>query len=155
LFGAVHLTFHDPVPKRVAKAIGVGALVLGLFGGVSWALAPKPLNWIYGEKVGMAAARAAHKPAVLDFFADWCIPCKEMDTRTFSDEEVMRELGRFQLVKMDCSQDDDPVVNETKARYHADTLPSIFLIDSEGKVVHKIDHFVKPDELLPLLRAVR
>jgi thiol:disulfide interchange protein DsbD len=155
LMGAIHLSFHDTWPKRMLKALGITLVVIGGFSGIAWALTPKPLNWIHGEAAGMAAAKAAHKPAIIDFFADWCIPCKEMDTRTFSNEEVMRELARFQLVKMDCSKDDDPVVKQTQARYQADTLPTVVLVDSSGQVAKRIDRFVKPDELLPLLRAVQ
>jgi thiol:disulfide interchange protein DsbD len=152
--GGIHLSFHDSPSRQLRKAAGVLMVIVGMFGMISWSLTPRPLEWIYGEVAGMAAARAAHKPAVIDFFADWCIPCKEMDVKTFSDEEVAKELARFQLVKMDCSSDDDPKVKETTARYHADTLPTIVLVDSDGKVAVKIDHFTKPAELLPLLRQL-
>jgi thiol:disulfide interchange protein DsbD len=159
--GAVHLSFHDSGTKRVRKGVGVAALVAGGFGVVSWLLVPKvaagapTLVWTYGEKAGVAAAHGAHKPALIDFFADWCIPCKELDLKTFANPEVARELSRFQLVKMDCSSDEDPVVKETTARYQAATLPTLVLLDSAGKVAEKIDHFVTPPELLDRLRAVR
>jgi thiol:disulfide interchange protein DsbD len=159
--GGVHLSFHDATARRLRKAAGVLAIVAGGFGVLSWLLVPKAaadapkLAWTWGEKPGVAAARAAHKPALIDFFADWCIPCRELDVRTFADASVARELARFQLVKMDCSSDDDPVVRETTARYQADTLPTVVLLDSAGRVADKIDHFVTPSELLSHLRAVR
>jgi thioredoxin:protein disulfide reductase len=160
--GAVHLSFHDATARKIRKAIGVALLVAGTFGIVSWLLAPraaaadgKKLVWIKGEKAGVAAAKASHTPAVIDFFAEWCIPCREMDSKTFADKDVARELGRFTLVKMDCSKDDDPVVKETTERYHAETLPTVVLIDSDGKIVQRIDHFAPPSELLPLLQKVR
>ncbi|HEX4457755.1 MAG TPA: cytochrome c biogenesis protein CcdA [Polyangia bacterium] len=152
--GGIHLSFHATGAQQIRKAFGLFFIVAGIFGLIAWSLTPRPLQWTYGEDKGVAAARAAHKPAVIDFFADWCIPCKEMDVKTFSDEKVASELGRFQLVKMDCSSDDDPKVKETTARYHADTLPTIVLMSSDGKVALKIDHFTKPAELLPLLRNV-
>jgi thiol:disulfide interchange protein DsbD len=152
--GAVHLSFHDGMGKVARKTVGVALLVAGLFGGIAWALTPKPLAWTYGEKAGMAAAKAAHKPALLDFYADWCIPCKEMDVKTFAKPEVSTELQRFQLVKVDCTNDDDPVVVETVKRYDAQTRPTIIVIDSDGKLAKKYDGVVSAEELAPVLRAV-
>jgi thiol:disulfide interchange protein DsbD len=150
--GAVHLSFHDGAAKVARKTVGVALLVAGLFGGIAWMLTPKPLAWVYGEKAGVAAARAAHKPAVLDFYADWCIPCKEMDVKTFA--RVADELSRFELVKVDCTNDDDPVVVETVKRYDAQTRPTIIVLDSDGKLVKKFDGVVSAEELGPVLRAV-
>ena len=150
--GAVHLSFHDGAAKVARKTVGVAMLVAGLFGVIAWVLTPKPLAWIYGEKAGIAAARAAHKPALLDFYADWCIPCKEMDVKTF--DKVADELQRFQLVKVDCTNDDDPVVVETVKRYDAQTRPTIIVIDRDGKIVKKYDGVVSADDLRPVLQSV-
>jgi thioredoxin:protein disulfide reductase len=150
--GAVQLSFHDGAAKIARKALGVALVVGGLFGGIAWALTPKPLAWTYGEKAGLAAARAAHKPALLDFYADWCIPCKEMDVKTF--DKVSDELARFQLVKIDCTNDDDPVVVDTVKRYDAQTRPTVIVIDSDGKIAKKFDGVVSAEELAPVLRAV-
>jgi thioredoxin:protein disulfide reductase len=152
LLGAIQLSFHHvPAATFARKALGIVLVVGGAFGVIAWMLTPKPLNWTYGEKAGMAAAKAAHKPALLDFYADWCIPCKEMDVKTF--DKVADELSRFQLVKVDCTNDDDPVVKETTERYHADTRPTIVVIDSDGKIVKKYDGVVSADELRPVLQA--
>jgi thiol:disulfide interchange protein DsbD len=155
--GGVHLSFHADAMTKLRKGLGVALLVAGVFGTVAWTLAPREsgkLEWVKGEAAGMAAARAQHKPALIDFFADWCIPCREMDLKTFSDPEVARALSRFVLVKMDCSKDEDPVVKETTTRYGAATLPTVVLIGSDGKVVEKFDRFVPPAELLPEIEKV-
>lgn len=153
--GGVHLTFRDRGLKLVRKAAGVLALVVGGFGLVGYVLTPKGGGWIHGEKAGLAAAKAAGKPALLDFYADWCLPCKEMEIKTFDHPEVAEELRRFQLVKIDTTNDDDPEVIEAKKRYRADTLPTVVLIGSDGRVAHHIDHYVEPHELLPLLRGLK
>jgi thiol:disulfide interchange protein DsbD len=49
----------------------------------------------------LAAALTAGKPAMLDFYADWCVSCKEMEKYTFSDAEVQRDLSGFVLLKAD------------------------------------------------------
>ncbi|HEX6835768.1 MAG TPA: hypothetical protein VF334_04310, partial [Polyangia bacterium] len=82
---------------------------------------------------------------------DWCLPCHELELKTFSRAEVARALAKFTLVKVNCTTDDDPAVVAAKKRWGADTLPTLVLLDADGKVERKIDHFVKPDELLKIL----
>ena len=59
--------------------------------------------------------------------------------------------ARFTLVKVDCTTDDDPAVVAAKQRWKAETLPTLVVVGADGKVAHKIDHFVEPDELLRIL----
>jgi thiol:disulfide interchange protein DsbD len=158
--GAIHLSFHDGIAVKLRKGLGVAATVVGLFGTVGWVLAPKAadarapeLAWVHGEAAGVQAAQAQHKPALLDFYADWCLPCKELELKTFSHPEVARLLQQFTLVKVDCTTDDDPAVLDAKKRYQAETLPTLALLDANGKLARKIDHFVEPDELLKILRS--
>ncbi len=49
----------------------------------------------------LAAAQAAGQPAMLDFYADWCVSCKEMEKYTFSVPEVQQALAGFVLLKAD------------------------------------------------------
>jgi len=49
----------------------------------------------------LAAAKAASKPLMLDFYADWCVSCKEMENYTFSDTAVQQDLAGFVLLKAD------------------------------------------------------
>jgi thiol:disulfide interchange protein DsbD len=155
--GGIHLTFHDGSLAKLRKAAGVLAITVGGFGVIGWILTPKDLHlvWIKGEKPGLEAAKTNHKPALLDFYADWCLPCKEMELKTFDQADVAKELQRFALVKLDMTNDDDPETAAVKQRYGAATLPTIVLLDADGKVAHKIDHFVDPKELLPLLAGLK
>ncbi|MGH8129608.1 MAG: protein-disulfide reductase DsbD [Steroidobacteraceae bacterium] len=49
----------------------------------------------------LAAAKAAGMPAMLDFYADWCVSCKEMEKYTFSVPEVQMDLAGYALLKAD------------------------------------------------------
>jgi thiol:disulfide interchange protein DsbD len=55
----------------------------------------------------LAAAAAAGRPAMLDFYADWCISCKEMERYTFTDPEVQRVLANAVLLKADVTANDE------------------------------------------------
>jgi len=46
-------------------------------------------------------AKADNKPVMLDFYADWCISCKEMEAITFTNSEVGKAMSRFALVQVD------------------------------------------------------
>jgi len=55
----------------------------------------------------LAAARAAGQPAMLDFYADWCVSCKEMEKYTFSVTEVQSDLAGFVLLKADVTANNE------------------------------------------------
>jgi thiol:disulfide interchange protein DsbD len=55
----------------------------------------------------VAAARAAGRPVMLDFYADWCVSCKEMERYTFTDAGVQAELARAVLLQADVTANDD------------------------------------------------
>jgi thiol:disulfide interchange protein DsbD len=156
--GAVHLSFHAGRAEQVRKALALTVTVAGLFGAIGGFLAPKhdakapELTWVHGATAGVQEAQARHQPALLDFYADWCLPCKELERNTFSRADVATALGRFTLVKVDCTHDDDPAVAAAKERWKADTLPTLVLLGADGKVTHKVDHVVDAAELLKLLQ---
>jgi thiol:disulfide interchange protein DsbD len=55
----------------------------------------------------LAAAKSAGKPALLDFYADWCVSCKEMEKFVFAKPEVQAEMSKFVLLQADVTANDD------------------------------------------------
>lgn len=55
----------------------------------------------------LAAASAAGRPVMLDFYADWCVSCKEMERYTFTDPGVQAEFARALLLQADVTANDD------------------------------------------------
>ena len=149
--GGIHLTFHDGLARQLRKGLGVGLICFGLFGVIGWLLAPKPLDWVKGEQQAVAAARAAGRPLLLDFSADWCIPCHELEVQVFSDGDVQRELGRFTVGKVDCTEDSDEVA-AVKAKYDAKTLPTVVVLDRGGKVTAHWNKVMTTKELLTAIK---
>ena len=90
---------HDPLqPLRDASLPGFrgNALATG-----AEALPFRKIASIEDLDRELAAAQAAGKPAMLDFYADWCVSCKEMEKYTFSVPEVQKDLSDFVLLKAD------------------------------------------------------
>jgi thiol:disulfide interchange protein DsbD len=55
----------------------------------------------------LASARAAGEPVMLDFYADWCTYCKQMERETFSDPTVIGLMSQMVLLKADVTRQDE------------------------------------------------
>lgn len=157
--GAVHLSFKEGRVERWRKGLGVALACAGLFAVTNWALTPRAtaaLKWHHDEAQALAAARAAQRPLLVDFMADWCLPCKELDLKVFSDRRVAAELERFVLLKIDLTrEDDDPALTRLRQKYGAETLPAVRLVSTTGTVVAAINELLTPEAFLAQLTRVR
>jgi thioredoxin:protein disulfide reductase len=142
--GAVHLSFHDTVALRVRKGVGVAFAALGLFALTNFLLTPKvELAWLRGEPEALRLAQAGNRPVVIDFMADWCLPCKEMDVQVFANPEVGDELRDFTLLRVDLTrEDEDASLGAVKAKYGVNTLPAVRIVSPSGQIVRRFDSVV-------------
>ncbi|MDT3737228.1 MAG: protein-disulfide reductase DsbD [Denitratisoma sp.] len=154
---AMFLRAIDPLPPhahgwaRFWKGIGmvlllVGAsLVVGAVGGSRDPLQPlgflrsaaSPGEHVAFERVKTVAeldARlaAADKPVLLDFYADWCVSCKEMEKYTFSDARVAAQMRRMTLLQVDVTANTDADKALLK-RFNLFGPPGIIFFDRQGR----------------------
>lgn len=151
LIGALHLSFHDAWLVRIRKALGVLLMVLGITGVVNWVLVPdRHLPWLASEDAAFAQARAQGKGVMLDFAADWCTPCKELEL-TFASSEVYDAIvANFVPLKLDVTQ--GTAADEAlQARWKADTLPAVIFVDAQGNEVGRVSMYQPPQKFLETL----
>ena len=84
------------------------------------------------EDLDARLVQAAGKPVMLDFYADWCVSCKEMERFTFSNDEVRRRLGDFVLLKADVTANTDADKALLK-RFSLFGPPGIIFFDRQGR----------------------
>ena len=80
----------------------------------------------------VTAASRAGKPVMLDFYADWCVTCKEMERYTFSDPAVIKALEDFVLLQADVTADDAEDRALLQGHFGMPGPPSIMFYDQSG-----------------------
>jgi thiol:disulfide interchange protein DsbD len=157
--GALYLGFWEKsgqggflVLKKVLAVAGL--LAAGLFW---WLTMPAPtehLAWRPFTPTAMAEAVQAGKPAVLDFSASWCPPCRELDAETFSDARVQAALKDFDPIRVDVTSDPGPEAKDLMRKWRVRGVPTVAFLDRTGKMIGELTlvGFEGPDEFLARLR---
>ncbi|CAB4051953.1 Thiol:disulfide interchange protein DsbD [Paraburkholderia phenoliruptrix] len=93
------------------------------------------------------AVKAAPQPAMLDFYADWCVSCKEMEKFTFSDPRVQAKLKQMNLLRADVTANnaEDQVLLK---RFGLFGPPGIIFFDRGGKEVLRVVGYESADKFL-------
>jgi thiol:disulfide interchange protein DsbD len=175
--GAFQLSFkYTSTSEQIRKGIGVVFTTAALFSLVGWLMSepapavveagePQHITWttIAGEDDAVARydrllddAKQACKPVMIDFYADWCAACKELDKFTYVEPSVAEEGQRFATIKIDATTDTD-ALTEIQKRYGIVGLPTVVFIDSRGQVLEnpRVTGFVGAKEYLPIMKRVR
>jgi len=163
--------------QRLGKGVGVVAvtfslaLIVGALAGSRDAL--QPLAFLKG---GIAVAQAASetsgsapqftrvadtkslnthidnadKPVLLDFYADWCVSCKEMEHLTFADPKVAARLREVTLLQADVTENSAPDKALMK-RFGIFGPPAIIVLDKQGKELTRVVGFKPAPEFAEVL----
>jgi len=156
IFGGLLLGFleHGEGYTRSFKTIrGIFGVLLILSGAflVNATLQPDPpaMDWVYYKDQSIEQLQKKNRPILIDFYADWCAACKELDRRTFRDKRVVEKATEFIMVRVDCTSPDNKCTALTE-KFQVSGLPTVVFINSKGEEIHGLRGigFLGPAEML-------
>jgi thiol:disulfide interchange protein DsbD len=110
--------------------------------GVTWA--------DYSDEVLKEAARLK-RPVIIDFYAAWCVPCRELDESTFHDPAVVKQAQNgFVMIKVDVTKGGNPTHERLLQKYGIKGVPTVVFLNADGKECHdlRLLDFLPPDQML-------
>ncbi len=132
-------------------------LFLGGGGVESVAPAHAGIQWQAADEARVDLALRSGEPVLIDFTADWCIACRELEKMTFADAAVVAEAKRFTALQVDCTRSKDPAIQAIQARFGVNSLPTVLMIGSDGERVAgaTVRGFLEPEAFVERMRSVR
>jgi thiol:disulfide interchange protein DsbD len=153
LLAGIYLAWIDPVQAAgkvfpfVRNAVGIlffGAALYAAVNGIHSSVGNDPMGsalqnsersiqWQQYSDALLDQASREGKPVLIDFFADWCAPCKELDMYTFTASGVIERSREFIMLKVDLTSSGDPEAEALRKKYQARGVPTLVFLNSDGQ----------------------
>lgn len=162
VLGGAYLGFIEksgkekPLFVRLKWAAGLASLIFGI-SIITAILAPKEsLAWDEYKSYKVATAKEKKQPVAIDFYADWCITCHELENFVFTNPTVAEELKKFVRLRVDATDMMAPAVQEVIEQYRVFGLPIVVFLDENGQEVEdaRVAGYVPPEEFLKSMQMV-
>jgi thioredoxin-related protein len=110
-------------------------------------------HWVTDFNQALAEAKQGSKPIFLDVYAEWCTWCHKLDKEVYSDPKFNEYTKNYVLARID--SEDGGQGSNIAAKYGVDSLPTMMVLNSQGKVLNRITGFFTTPKLIEELEYVR
>jgi thiol:disulfide interchange protein DsbD len=96
------------------------------------------IAWSQYSEEKLAEASRDGRPVFIDSFADWCIPCKELDKLTFSQPEVVAASREFMMLKADLTSNQDESAKTFSRKFGVKGVPTLIFLKPDGTEIGEL-----------------
>lgn len=159
--GGIYLGFLESSGRgvktftRIKWGVGAALLVVGAM--LVMNLQKEGVEWEPYSDDAYSEAIENNQPVMLDFYADWCIPCLELERSTYTDAEVIESTREFKRFKVDMTNYESEDSRELRDRFDVAGVPTIVFIRPDGREVKeaRVVGYLRPDLFIERVQMLR
>lgn len=158
ILAALYLIIFDKLANNILGfrifKIAFSVVVIVLAAYMLWPVEKDSPQWQKYSDQAFDLAIDSDEKIIIDFYADWCIPCKELDAMTFSDPSVVELSKKFVCFKVDMTQTMSDETEYIRDKFNIVGMPTVLIIDSQANEVDRITGFLSAEDFLKILEKV-
>jgi thiol:disulfide interchange protein DsbD len=158
IFAGIYLIAFDnkgktaPAFTKIKLLLAIVAIIYG-----TWILKPESheakVDWAMLNSVESieSTIKSKNTPIMIDFYADWCAQCKELDKYTYTDKDVANLSKSFNTIKIDLTKENKAISD----KYNIKGLPVVLFMNEKGEEIKelRVTGFLKPEEFIKKMKT--
>ncbi len=104
------------------------------------------ISWLTDLPSALVKAKETGRPIMIDFYADWCGPCKMLDAETYSDDRVAAASTNLVMVRIDVDRN-----QLLSSQYRVESIPTIVVLNAEGTEINRAVGFMGVGPMLTMI----